>query len=148
MRTYHLETDASINPGRRRAGLPFAGGGIVLRNPDLELTTARSVVLGYLPSATHAEYAALVHGLEVALGEGARAIRIRTDNWAIVQQYSGTWKARSTGIPELLARVRELAGRFESFDLRWASSSHSLTRADGAPTADSLARQAAGLGRR
>ncbi len=145
---WHLETDASLNPSRARNGLPFAGGGVVLRDSHLKLKFARAVELGYFPSATHAEYAALLCGLEIALGEGVRAIFIRTDNRLLVEQYSGAWRARSSGLPDLLARLRDLAGRFDSFELRWGPSSHRKTRPDGAPTADTLARKAAGLGDR
>ena len=146
--TWHLETDASVNPARTRGGSPFAGGGIVLRDPHLRVKIARPVELGYFPSATHAEYAALLCGLEIALSEGARAIFVRTDNRAVAEHYSGAWKARSPGVPEQLARLRDLAARFDSFELKWAPSSHRTTRTDGAPTADSLARKAAGLGGR
>jgi ribonuclease HI len=146
--TWHLETDASVNPARARGGLPFAGGGVVLRDPHLRLKTARAVELGYFPSATHAEYAALLCGLEIALAEGVRAIFVRTDNRAVAEHYSGAWKARSPGVADLLAKLRDLAGRFDSFELRWAPSSHRTTRTDGAPTADALARKAAGLGDR
>ena len=137
-----------MNPARTRGGLPFAGGGVVLRDPHLKVKTARAVELGYFPSATHAEYAALVCGLEITLSEGVRAIFVRTDNRALAEHYRGTWRAKSPGIPEQLARLRELAGRFDSFELRWSPTSHRLTRADGAPTADALARKAAGLGGR
>ena len=145
---WHLETDASLNPSRARNGLPFAGGGVVLRDPRLQLKLTRGVQLGYFPSATHAEYAALLCGLEIALAEGVRAIFIRTDNRLLVEQYTGTWRVRSAGLAELLAKLRDLAGRFDSFELRWAPSSHRGTRWDGAPTADALARRAAGLGGR
>lgn len=146
--TWHLETDASVNPARTRGGFPFGGAGVVLRDPRLKVKVARAVELGYSPSATHAEYAALLCGLEIALSEGARAIFVRIDNRALAEHFSGTWKAKSTGIPELLARLRDLAGRFDSFELKWAPSSHRTTRTDGAPTPDALARRAAGLGRR
>lgn len=142
---WHLETDASVNTGRLREGLPFAGGGVVLRDPHLKVKIARAVGLGFFPSATHAEYAALLCGLEIALAEGVRAIFVRTDNRAVSEHYSGAWKAKSPGIPELLARLRDLAGQFDSFELKWAPSSHRKTRSDGAHTADFLARRAAGL---
>jgi ribonuclease HI len=106
------------------------------------------VELGYLPSATHAEYAALLRGLEIALKAGVRDLFVRTDNRAVVEHYSGAWKAEAHGIPEQLVQVRELAARFRTFDLKWAPTSHRLTRRDGSPTADSLARKAAGLGGR
>jgi ribonuclease HI len=133
---WHLETDASLNLAKTRDGLFAAGGGVVLRDPTMRLRLARSIELGYVPSATHAEYGALIQGMEIARAEGAKTLRVRVDNTAVIQQFFGRWEARSPGIPELLARVRELAVQFQRFDLRWAHSAHGLTRADGAPTAD------------
>jgi ribonuclease HI len=110
--TWHLETDASINPTKVKDGRAAAGGGIVLRDPEMKVKIVQSIDLGYTPSATHAEYAALIRGLEIALDLGVPGIFVRTDNRAVAEHFRGTWKAKSAGIPELLAQVRELAQRF------------------------------------
>jgi hypothetical protein len=59
--TWHLETDASVNPTRVKDSCAAAGGGYVLRDPDLNVKIAQSIDLGYVVSATHAEYAASIH---------------------------------------------------------------------------------------
>lgn len=106
MKTLHLETDASLNTSRSMPAADgsivcYAGGGIVLRDPTLKVNVARSAELGYFPSATHAEHTALLIGVEIALSEGARALFVRVDNQAVAEQYRGTWRARSPGIPRV-----------------------------------------------
>lgn len=67
--TWHLETVASVNTGRSRGSLPFARGGVVLRDPHLKVKIARAIGLGFFLSATLAEYDALLCGLEMALAD-------------------------------------------------------------------------------
>jgi len=154
MTSLHLETDASLNPTRTRIGddgaaVTFAGGGIVVRGPDLSVVATYSVGLGYVGGAHEAEFRVLLRGMEIARRKhGATALRVRTDCLPLVRAFHGEIVLRSPVAATLLGRLRAERDRFARFDLRWARSSHSLERADGAPTADALARKAAGLGSR
>lgn len=147
---HHLETDASLNPQktekRPQGGfLSFAGGGIVLRGPDLTLVASRSIPLGLVPSATYAEYSALVAGLELATALKIEHLRIRNDNLSLVRYLNGETGVAAGETARLAERVRELRTRFATFDLRWAPSTHSVRRRDDVFSADYLARKAAGL---
>jgi ribonuclease HI len=151
---HHLETDASVlvarPPGRRPGGPkgPVAGGGIVLRGPDLEVVETRSLLLGPIESPTHAEYAALLAGLKVARQRGVEHLRIRNDNTSLVRHLTGQPEGVADDLLPVVQEIGELRTQFLTFDLRWAASSHAALRRDGLPTADLLARQAIGLGPR
>ena len=153
-RVYHLETDASVvvagPPGRRPVGLtgPIAGGGVVLRNPGLDVIETRSIVLGPVGSPTHAEYAALLAGLRVARERGVEHLRIRNDNISLVRHLTGQQEGVAKDLEPTVREIAELRSTFLIFDLRWAPSSHAVERRDGQPTADLLARHAIGLGPR
>ena len=87
---FHLETDASLNPGQRKvvAGVSFrrAGGGIVLRSPGMEvvgIVHRSSRVPVFDP---HAEALVLLRGIRVARQRhGATVLRVRTDSAQLVE---------------------------------------------------------------
>lgn len=146
---FHLETDASLNPTRIRERLVFAGGGIVLRGSDMAPVASYSAKIGYVASATHAEFVTLLRGLAVAQRRhGATGIRARADNLSLVRGVRGELTFHDPTLTEYVLQVRAVAAGLESFDLKWAPSTHRKARADGLPTADALARKAAGLGPR
>jgi ribonuclease HI len=153
MERFHLETDASLNPGQQKVvggvSLMRAGGGIVLRSPSMEPVGLYTVSLGFLSSPTHAEALVLLRGLRVARQRhGAEALRARTDAAHLVEIVSGRARTRD---PALLAVVKQILAerdRFSRFEIRWSKSSHADERQPSVPTADSLARKAAGLGGR
>lgn len=146
---FHFETDASPNPARTRGRLVFAGGGIVLRGPDLAPVANYATKVGYVASATHAELATLLRGIVVAhRRHGATALRIRADKLSLVRGVMGALTFHDPTLVEYVLQVRAVADRLESFDLKWAPSTHRRARADGLPTADALARTAAGLSNR
>jgi ribonuclease HI len=147
---HHLETDASLNQRRTEKGpggrlLALAGAGIVLRGPTLSVIDSRSLPIGFVPSPTHAEFAALLAGLKIAREHRVEHLRIRNDNMSLVRRLTG----EPEGVAEDLAQIAEeiglLQAEFQTFDLRWAPSTHSVRRKDDAFSADHLARQAAGL---
>jgi len=146
---FYLETDASLNPARTRGRLVFAGGGIVLRGSDMAPVASYSAKIGYVASATHAEFETLLRGLAVAQRRhGATGVRVRSDNLSLVRAVAGELTFHDPTLTEYVERIRTFARGLETFDLRWAASSHRQARSDGLPTADSLARKAAGLGSR
>ena len=146
---FHLETDASLNHSRTLGPLVFAGGGIVVRGSDLSPVASYSAKIGYVASATHAEFETLLRGVAVAQRRhGATGIMARSDNLSLVRGVAGELTFHDPTLVAYVERVRVLATGLESFDLLWAPSTHRQARADGLPTADSLARKAAGLGGR
>ena len=149
--SFHLETDASLNPGQRKVvegvSLKRAGGGILLRSPALTPVGMYSVSLGFLSSPTLAEALVLLRGMRLARQRHqATALRARTDAVHLVEILSGRANTRD---PALLAVVEQIAterDQLSVFEIRWSRSSHAPERQPGVPTADALARKAAGLG--
>lgn len=151
---YHLETDASVNRAQTRRVdegnlmLYHAGGGIVLRDLSMKPFEEHAVDLGYLPSASQAECAALHWGLRRAFQLRIGRLRVRNDNLPLMQALARAVVEPEFRVPTDLSEVAEAARRFESIQFRWSKSTHSMERGDGAHSADFLARRACGLGHR
>ena len=149
MKLAYLETDASVASqtpiptvdGRRYA----AGGGIVVRDILLRLVLSKSVPLGHVPGPLHAEYLALLQGLEEVAGVGVQGVWATTDSERLAEAFNGRSVNRSEGLPEIEQRLEALKSGFSFVTLRWSRGSHRKLRFGG-PTADSLARAAIGLG--
>jgi ribonuclease HI len=152
-RRFHLETDASLNPHQREeaegVSLQRAGGGIVIRTPAMVPVGMYTVPLGFLPSAVVAETLVLLRGMVVARERhGATILRARTDSALLVEIVNGKAEAFDPALLAVTERIAEERGRFERFQIRWSRSSHAHERQPGVPTADALARRAAGLPQR
>jgi hypothetical protein len=150
---YHLETDASLNPEQRKVvegvSLKRAGGGIVLRFPSMAVVGVYTVSLGFVSSTAHAEALVLLRGMRVARQRhGATVLRARTDASQLVEIVNGLANARDPILRALVEQIVAERDRLEGFELKWSRSSHAPERQPGVPTADALARKAAGLGRR
>jgi len=148
---HHLETDASLNLKRTKLdgdGRPLwlAGGGIVVRSPEMKPLGWEAVPLGYVRSTEHAEGLALLEGMRHARGKfGATELRARSDNFVLVQHFNREYKVSESSILEIVTKLWVEAEKLARFKLLWTPSSHAWVRSDGAPTADTLARSAAGL---
>jgi len=66
-----------------------------------------------------AEYMACVTALRRAVDLGAQHVLLHTDSQLVVNQYFGKWRCNDPSLVPLLGRLRGLAQRFESFDLKW-----------------------------
>ena len=111
MQTFHLYTDGGSrgNPG------PAATGVVVFDHDGAELKTANK----YLGVATnnHAEYAALVQGLEVvaklaAKGADQAHVVAHLDSELVVKHLNGIYKLKAEELKPLFAQVQKLAGQF------------------------------------
>jgi hypothetical protein len=150
---HYLETDASLNPAQRKIvegiTLERAGGGIVLRSPSMQVIGSYTVSLGFLSSPTLAEGLVLLRGVRVARRRhGVKVLRARSDCSALVGLVNGTGRA---GDPTLSSVVEQIAlerDQLEGFELMWSPSSHAPEREAGVPSADAIARHAAGLASR
>jgi len=151
--SFHLETDASLNPGERKVvegvSLKRAGGGIVLRSQSMAVVGMYTVSLGFLSSPTLAEALVLLRGMRVARQRhGASTLRVRTDAAHLVEIVNGRAKARGPTLRAVVEQIAAERDQLAGFELKWSKSSHAPERQSGVPTADSLARKAAGLGSR
>ena len=148
---FHLETDAALNPAKTRAEpdgsfLTFAGGGAIVRTEAMRPVTTYEIALGYVGGAHEAEAICLLRGMELARKRhGATALRVRTDNLPLVDSLSGKIAPRAARFVAVLDLIRTERERFVGVEVLWSPSFHAPTRADGVPSADVLARRAAGL---
>jgi Reverse transcriptase-like len=151
---YHLETDASLKPWERRldpeTARPtyLAGGGVVLRDPDMRPLEQHSVALGYLSTIWEAECAALLWGLRRALELKIGHLRVRNDDLSLIRRLDGSHPRETRISAEIVSKIIETSREFVSVEYRWNRSVHVIERGDGAHSADYLARRACGLGLR
>jgi ribonuclease HI len=66
-----------------------------------------------------AEYLALKRALELALERGARQVEVRLDSELVYRQVRGEYRVLDRRLQALYEGVRELASRFEQFEVRW-----------------------------
>jgi hypothetical protein len=149
----HLETDASVSQSQFRNGpagrrVYFAGAGLVLRSEDMQPILVRPVPLGYVNCALHAEALALHLGVRLAHELQATTLRARNDCAPLVDVLNGEGKFEDPTLDRLANELRDEVAEFQQFKLLWAPSFHGRSRGDGVPTADHLAREAAGLAAR
>ena len=148
---HHLETDASLNLRKTKTSddghpLWLAGGGVVVRSPEMKPLGWEAVPLGYVRSTEQAEGLVLLAGMKHArVRFGATELRARSDNYVLVQHVNRRYKISEGYIQEMVARIWSEAQSLVRFKLLWAPSSHVWFRSDLTPSADTLARSAAGL---
>jgi ribonuclease HI len=151
IKSLHLETDAALNPAKVKKDtdgtlLTLAGGGIIVRTVGMRSVATYAVELGYVKGPHEAEAMAILRGMEIARERHqATALRVRTDNLPLVRALAGEIVPRSARFVAVLDQVREERERFEEVEFRWAPGFHGKARSDGVPSADVLARKAAGL---
>ncbi len=93
-----------------------AGWGLVLRTEDgVDLRRG----WGYLGETTNnvAEYRGLIAALEQALALGAAELRVHTDSELVQRQVTGVYRVRQPHLQDLVARVRQLAGKLAGFEI-------------------------------
>jgi ribonuclease HI len=151
LKLVYLETDASVDTRHEVVGLESrlfpAGAGIILRDIRFRPLITKSIPLGPLPGPLHAEYLALVHGLEEALLLGAEGVWATTDNQRLVEDFNGRSENRVDDLPAIAARLELARVKFAFVTLLWSRGTHRKLKLGG-PTVDALARAAIGLGRR
>lgn len=66
-----------------------------------------------------AEYKAAVEGLRRAIDLGARKVILHSDSKLVVNQFLGVYRTNDQSLVPLLGRLRGLASRFETFEIKW-----------------------------
>jgi ribonuclease HI len=64
-----------------------------------------------------AEYRALILGLTYAAKKGFKYIRAQGDSKLVCNQVSDVWRARHDTMADLCKRVKEIKGRFHTFQI-------------------------------
>jgi ribonuclease HI len=106
-----LFTDGACrgNPGN-------GGAGAVLVGKNGEVVSTAKRFLGHCTNNI-AEYQALILGLGEALGRGATAISIYLDSELIVRQIQGIYRVKNPTLKPLMADVRALLDRFDTWQV-------------------------------
>jgi ribonuclease HI len=106
-----LFTDGACrgNPGN-------GGAGAVLVGQNGEVVSTAKRFLGHCTNNI-AEYQALILGLGEALGRGATAISIYLDSELIVRQIQGVYRVKNPTLKPLMADVRALLDRFDTWQI-------------------------------
>ena len=65
----------------------------------------------------HAEYCALIWGLENAIERGAKHLEVFADSELMVKQMRGEYRVKNPGLKVLNTRAKRLAACFESFTI-------------------------------
>jgi ribonuclease HI len=98
-------------------GNPGSGGaGAVLVGESGEVVSTAKRFLGHCTNNI-AEYQALILGLGEALGRGATAISIYLDSELIVRQIQGVYRVKNPTLKPLMADVRALLDRFDTWQV-------------------------------
>lgn len=103
--------------GAARGNPGPAGAGAVLTEVDGSVVARVGKYLG-LQTNNHAEYAALLLGLEAALELGVEEVEIFSDSELLVRQLQRVYRVKSPGLKPLFERAVELMGRFRRATLR------------------------------
>ncbi len=105
---YFLYIDGASrgNPGK-------SGTGYVVKNVKGEEVGSGSRYIG-IQTNNYAEYAALLHGLELSCEIGIRDVEILSDSQLLVRQLQGTYRVRSPNINPLYRRALKLLENFNS----------------------------------
>ena len=109
---FQLFTDGASrgNPGH-------AGAGIVLRGPDGGIVCCEKKFLGTCTN-NEAEYRALNIGLETALKEKYRNLKIYLDSELVVRQLEGIYKIKNTRLSELSKESKRLLSFLDSYSIQ------------------------------
>ncbi|XP_077232112.1 uncharacterized protein LOC143866573 [Tasmannia lanceolata] len=92
------------------------GAGLVLTGPD-DFTADYALRFGFRASNNEAEYEALLAGMSLAIQTGARELKAYCDSQLVANQIQGVYEARDERMIKYVAKVRQLASKFESFEV-------------------------------
>jgi ribonuclease HI len=112
-----------------------AGAGVVLLDVSGQVLSEISEPLGRATN-NHAEYCALIRGLEEAKRLGARRVQVLMDSELVVLQMMGVYRVRAPKLAPLWQKAKDLLGGFEAVRFRAVPRSENQA-------ADRLASQAA-----
>jgi len=126
--TAYIDGASIGNPG------PSGIGGVLLDEKGVELEQFSE----HIGTTTNnvAEYRALIHALNRFTALGIDHVRIFTDSQLLERQTIGEWKIKDEKLKELNRTIRDIIGRFSSFEITHVGR-------EGNQTADRLAKRAA-----
>jgi dinuclear metal center YbgI/SA1388 family protein len=102
--------------------------GVVLEDAEGRILQTVGQTIGVTTNNV-AEYRALLTGLELAEGSGAREVEVLSDSELLVRQMGGEYRVKNEGLKPLHAQARALAERFDRIAIIHVSREEN-TRAD------------------
>jgi ribonuclease HI len=112
----HVDGGARGNPGP-------AAIGVVISTPDGDRLAAYGEKIGETTNNV-AEYRALLKGLELAAGYGARHIQVINDSELIARQVSGVYKVKHPAMQELHRSAMAALAQFDSWKIESVPRAH------------------------
>ncbi len=109
--------------GGARGNPGDAAIGIVITKPDSTILYEHKEYIG-VKTNNQAEYTALIKGLEMAKGYGARKVKSHLDSELVVKQMKGEYRVRNKGLQPLFQKARALEGEFDSVTYRYVPRTH------------------------
>ncbi|MEM1009486.1 MAG: ribonuclease HI family protein, partial [Myxococcota bacterium] len=103
--------------GAARGNPGESGAGVVLKTPEGEEVGRFGRYLGKKTN-NHAEYEAVLLGLNQAREFGAREITILSDSDLLVRQLLGEYRVRAKHLKELFEKVKELFTLFDKHQIK------------------------------
>ncbi|XP_021817133.1 uncharacterized protein LOC110759389 [Prunus avium] len=94
-----------------------SGAGLVLKAPD-QTTIEYAIRFQFQASNNEAEYKALLAGLRLAKGIGAKQLRICSDSQLVVNQVLTEFEAKDTSMAAYLTHARRLLQHFAAYQVQ------------------------------
>ncbi|XP_024009474.1 uncharacterized protein LOC112084555 [Eutrema salsugineum] len=93
-----------------------SGVGIRLKSPEGEIIE-QSFRLDFLASNNEAEYEALISGLQLAKGIGAKHVHAYCDSQLVANQFHGEYKTKNDRMDAYFKVLKDIASEFSTFEL-------------------------------
>ncbi len=108
--TIYSDGASRNNPGEAGAGVHIMRDGKPVEGLARYLGTTTNNI---------AEYAAAIMGLEYAVKQGARRVRLFADSELLVKQINGQYKVKNEGLKPLHGKVKELIAKIGSVEVQY-----------------------------
>jgi probable phosphoglycerate mutase len=146
-RVTELRVVVEADGGARGNPGPAGYGAVVREAGTGEVLLERFGSLGVTTNNV-AEYSGLIAGLQAAAELSATHVAVRMDSKLVIEQMSGRWQIKNSGLRPLAAEAATLVGRFAEVTFEWvardrnkaadALANRAMDEAAGKPVADRI----------
>ena len=106
-----LEVDLYFDGGSKGNPGPSGVGIVILNTNNQKIIIEKSIFIGHTTNNA-AEYAGLVHGLQLAQQHAASRVNIYSDSMLVVKHIKGEYKVRNSRLKPLYERAIDLLKLF------------------------------------
>ena len=106
MNTLFFDGCSKGNPGD-------AGAGAVIYQDNLELYS-NTLFVGKNITNNVAEYTGLIIGLELAIQNGIKELKVNGDSLLVIKQMNGEYKVKSLALKKLYIKAKKLSEQFDN----------------------------------